>query len=487
MTGLLAYLQANVKTNPDRAALIYGDHVSSWEDLWRESRRTAAALAKVVGPGDRVLLALNAQNYVAALLACIQIGAVAVPLTRRETTREVDGIRAELSPSLCIVDDDTAQIMKLPVDQRVLNWDGLPGDLEMQDVCLNQDLSAIIHFSSGSTGRPKPIPRSHRNLALEAGSVAHAITLGSEDVVLCTTPLQHSYAGGLMAACIRANATIAIIDGFKPSSIVEFAGRIGATILAGTPYLFCALGTLKQRAQIDLPRLRFGVVGGAFLPTSFVKAFSDKFGKPLIQEYGLSEGGIVSFNSLSHLSKPTSVGRPIAGVSLSIVTETGEVAPVGVTGELVVSREAMPTFYVNHEDETRRVFSGCSVRTGDLAYVDGDGDFFIVGRIKQMINVSGNKVSPAEVMEVIISSGLVEDAAITAIANSDLGEVVGALVVPKHAALEPQHLISEILQYSRRELAAHKVPRRLTLCAEMPRLPNGKVDFKTVRMLLEAQ
>lgn len=485
MTDLLTFLDKNARINPRKSALFYDGTAWTASELLNASRTKAGALRRMgVEPGDRLLLGLSPPNYFIALLACVQLGAIAVPLTRRETPREVEAIRLALAPTRSVFDSQTAETMHASQAAGTIMWDRLDGDMETFSTVIDPDAIAVVHFSSGSTGRPKPIPRSVRNLSLEGSSVADAIPLDKNDTVFCTTPLQHSYAGGLMAACISSGAALAVIDGFRPSAIIDTAARLEATILAGTPYLFCALGALKQREKIEMPKLRFGIVGGAYLPTKFINQFQEKFDRPLIQEYGLSEGGIVSFNTVNHAAKPTSIGRPIDGVTASIVGSAGNQLPPGAVGELVVERRGMPTAYLDQPEETARVFSGLSVRTGDLAYKDDDGDLFLVGRLKQMINVSGNKVSPAEVLEVVTASGLVADAAVIGIENAETGEAVGAVVVPSDG-IDEQVLVSQLLRYCRQELAAHKVPRRMEIRSELPRLTNGKIDMNMVLSFFE--
>jgi len=323
---------------------------------------------------------------------------------------------------------------------------------------------AVLHLTSGSSGRRKGVVRGEANLVDEARGVAQALELRPTDRILCSTPVYHSFASGLLCAALW-------------SLVADHR----ASIIAGVPYVFQFLSRTAGPVRRDIGALRLAVSGGAHMHRAWNDRFRQRFGLPVVQEYGLSEGGIATFNLDDPQGRPESVGRPIPGVRLSIVDpdDPHRALPPGETGEVVVHRRFCPTAYSGDPGESRRTFfAPDSVRTGDLGLLDDEGFLFLAGRSKLMINVAGTKVAPREVEAALLAHPAVTDAVVFDYPDDVLGETVRAVVVCRDgsAPTEPR-----LIAHCRRLLSAYKVPQAVYSLKSIPRTAAGKPDLQALK------
>jgi long-chain acyl-CoA synthetase len=309
----------------------------------------------------------------------------------------------------------------------------------------------------------------------EARNVAEALAVASGDAVLCATPVYHSFAFGLLTASLHSGTPCLLMDRLAPATLLDLAERENATIIAGVPYVFQTLTALRTDRRPA--SLRLGVSGGAPLPRQTGDAFRERFGAPLVQEYGLSEAGIVTLNLDG---PPESAGTPIPNVALRIVDPDKPRCelPPGVEGEVIVQRAFPPTAYDGDAEEGREVFTPDGVRTGDLGRLDEDGRLTLTGRIKLMINVAGAKVAPREVEDVLLAHEGVYEAVVFGIAAEQGSEAVAAVVVLKAVA---GCTAAELRAYCRQRLSAFKVPASIEIASDLPRTESGKPDLLRIR------
>jgi acyl-CoA synthetase (AMP-forming)/AMP-acid ligase II len=306
--------------------------------------------------------------------------------------------------------------------------------------------------------------------------------LGADDRVLCATPVYHSFASGLLLACLLTATPCLLLDRLSPAALLDLACREAATIVAGVPYVFQTLTALASSEEAR-PPLRLGVSGGAPLQAETARCFRERFGAPLVQEYGLSEAGIVSLN-LACPERTESLGTPIPNVSLRIVdpADASRELPAGAVGEVLVQRAFPPTAYLDHPEESRATFTDHGVRTGDLGCIAPEGHLTLTGRIKSMINVAGAKVAPREVEHVLLCHPAVEEAIVFGVPSPELGEAVAAVVVLNSGSITNE---SALIAHCRERLSAYKVPATVHILPELPRTASGKPDVPRIRNLVE--
>ena len=273
------------------------------------------------------------------------------------------------------------------------------------------------------------------------------------------------------------------MDRLSPATLLDLARREAATILAGVPYVFQTLTALTPSGDAQ-PPFRLGVSGGAHLRPDTAHRFRERFGAPLVQEYGLSEAGIISLN-LTHPDRTESTGTPIPNVALCIVdpADPSRELPAGFTGEVLIRRAFPPTTYLDHPAESRQTFTPHGVRTGDLGCVDAEGCLTLTGRIKSMINVAGAKVAPREVEDALLGHPAVAEAIVFGTPSPELGEAVAAVVVLREGAVATE---PALIAHCRERLSAYKVPATVHIVPDLPRTPSGKPDLPRIRSVFNS-
>jgi long-chain acyl-CoA synthetase len=457
--NLATILIETARRQPEAEALRRGGRLVSYAELERASAGVADRLgAEGVRPGDRVALMLpNVPEFVAAYYGILRAGAVVVPL-------DVDLKRDELRWSL---DDAGASLLIAWRDLRpassVPAWLVAPGSFFGDDAPAGAierrgDDGAVILYTSGTTGRPKGAELTHTNLGRNARVMASLFGYGPEDAVLGALPLSHAFGQTCMLnAAVVAGARIVL---------APFGVSDGVTVLIGVPSMYAAL---LAAAPPPAAALRLCVCGGAPLAPELHDACERALGARMLEGYGLSETSpVASFNRLGDPPRPGSIGRPIDGVEMKLL----DPSPEGV-GEIAVRGPNVMKGYWNRPAETRAVLSPDGwLRTGDLARVDDDGAFWIVGRSKELIIRDGRNVYPREIEDVLHGHPEVLEAAVLGIADPLLGEEVVACVVVAPGASVGE---DELRDYVRDRVAESKYPRHVWLARSLPRGRTGKL------------
>jgi len=487
---LLSFLEENAARLPAQRA--YADPCRSltWRDLRDEVTRVTSFLAGAgVVPGVPVLLCLPSDvTWIATFLALRCCGCVVVPEAWTASVRELEMTARTCKVRFAVTTAEKQEELRsaleaFPAPVLVVSDTGTG---PRSPAPLRRTLGpALVHQTSGSSGLRKWILRDERNLVDEARAVAAALRLVPRDGVLCTTPVHHSFASGLALASLSAGAACWLLPKFRAATTVKWLTSGEITILAGVPYVYQVLSTITVAAGTRASALRAAISGGAHLPRPWVKAFEQRFGLSVHQEYGLSEGGIVSLEDLLSLSS-ASVGTAIPGVRISIVDpeDPARTLPDGTVGEVLVERQWAPRSYMGASDESARTFlPDGRVRTGDLGRVDEAGRLHLIGRLKQMINVSGTKVAPREVEDVLLSFPTVQEAVVVGLPDRLSGESVAAAVVFRPG--EPPST-AELRSFCRGRLSDYKTPRRFTSLECMPRTTTGKIDREAIVRTMQA-
>ncbi|HEY3020171.1 MAG TPA: long-chain fatty acid--CoA ligase, partial [Solirubrobacteraceae bacterium] len=335
--------------------------------------------------------------------------------------------------------------------------------------------TAVILYTSGTTGKPKGAELTHGNLRRNVEITAVKLVGAHEDdVVLGALPLFHSFGQTCsMNAAVRAGACLDMIPRFDPGKALEIMQRDGVTVFQGVPTMFHALLNHPERERYDTSRLRLCTSGGAALPVEVLRGFEAAFRCKVLEGYGLSETSpVASFNHPDRERKPGSIGTPIEGVEMKVFDDKDNEVAQGEVGEIVIRGHNVMKGYWNRPDATEEVMRGGWFHTGDMAYVDEEGYFFIVDRKKDMIIRGGYNVYPREIEEVLYEHPAVSEAAVVGVPDEKMGEEVGAAVSLKPGA---EADADELRYFVKQRVAAYKYPRKIWFVDELPKGPTGKI------------
>jgi long-chain acyl-CoA synthetase len=293
-------------------------------------------------------------------------------------------------------------------------------------------------------------------------------------VVLVALPLFHSFGQTCqMNTTLYYGGTITLMPRFEPQKALEIMQRDRVTHFSGVPTMYFYLLNFPGADQYDLSALRFLSSGGSAMPVEVLHAFKAKYGVTIQEGYGLSETSpVASFNHLDRPPKPGSIGTPIWGVEMRCVDTEGRDVPPGELGEIVIRGHNVMKGYYKRADATAESIRDGWFYTGDVAYKDEDGYYFIKDRVKDMIIRGGFNVYPREIEEVLYAHPAIAEAAVIGVHDQALGEEVKAVVAfkPGQSATEP-----EIIEYCRERLAAYKYPRSVEIRDTLPKTATGKI------------
>jgi oxalate---CoA ligase len=338
------------------------------------------------------------------------------------------------------------------------------------------DIALVLH-TSGTTSRPKIVPLSQRNVCASARSIRETLALSSSDRGLVIMPLFHIH--GLMAALLAplsAGGEVCCSPGFNALKFFSWLNEVQPTWYSGVPTMHQAI-LLRAAHNADVVkanRLRFIRSSSSALPTKVIGDLESTFGVPVIEAYGMTEASHqMASNSLPpRQRKPGTVGTA-AGPEVRVVDTSGKTLPPGVTGEIVIRGPNVMKEYENNPKANADAFYDGWFRTGDQGIMDTDGYVSIVGRLKEIINRGGEKISPREVDEIIMEHPAVHQCVTFSLPHEMLGEDVAAAVVLKQGAEASD---KELRQFAASKLADFKVPRKILILKEIPVGATGKLQ-----------
>lgn len=515
---------------PNRTAILFHNWKVTYRKLKRLVDLAAANLKKTgVKAGDRVAIMLpNCPQAVISYWACLKIGAVVVmtnPLymekellhhfndsgtqtliTLNLLWKRIDSLRPRLNLKRIFI-TSIADCLSFPLNilytlksrrefklesiaydgSTVLRWKSLL-KLTLLDaphpIDPHQDLAAL-QYTGGTTGIAKGVMLTHANLgynAQQARAVLHSIQETGE-VILGLLPFFHIYG---LTVCVNLGAligaTLIPVAKFVPLDVLKTIDKGRPTIFPCAPSIFVALLQQKNLDKYDLSSVRYCVSGSAPMPASVMEKFNSLTnGADIIEGFGLTEASpITHLNPLRGKSKNGSIGLPFPDTDAAIVDmEVGAVPlPMGKIGELIVRGPQVMRGYWNRPDETASVLRNGWLYTGDIAYMDEEGYFFIVDRKKDIIISGGYNVYPREIDEVLHEHPAVKEAVSVGINHQTRGEIIKAYIV-----LKENHTVTkaEILAFCRDKLANYKVPKQVEFREDLPKSIVGKVLRRVIR------
>ena len=467
--NLATTLHESALATPDKFVCRTATRDIPYRELDEQSGRFAAALRSAgLDRGDRVAVQLpNVPEFLVAYFGILKAGLVMVPLNPLLTQAETDYLVTHAGARRHFAD---------PVEVAALcDAAGEAADAAEVAATEPQD-TAVIIYTSGTTGKPKGAELSHFELYMSATVAPESFGAVPEDVTLAVLPLFHIY--GLSCAVnstVRHGATMSLVRRFDVEAVLDAMEQHGVTITLGVPTMYHALLT-ADLGERRLDRFRVASCGGAPMPRALIEGFEARFGVAVLEGFGMSETGAAGFLNRPDARRVGSIGKPLWGVQARIEGAAGT-GPEHV-GELLIKGHVVMTGYHDDPSATAEALADGWLHTGDLAYVDEDGFYFIVDRIKDLVIRGGFNVYPREVEEVLYRHPGVLEAAVVGRPDERLGEEIVAVLVPRPGArLEAE----EVIAFCRASLAGYKCPREIRLVEQLPRNASGKVLKRDLR------
>jgi acyl-coenzyme A synthetase/AMP-(fatty) acid ligase len=444
---------------------------------------SGAFAARGVRRGDVVMtLVGNRIEWVLSLLACWRMGAVALPCSTQLRRQDLALRVAAADPKLCVGEDgllaelpDGVETMTMAEVAAALDEDRpqeTPAAIEMMEA----EDPALIVFTSGTTGEPRGVVHAYRYLLGQQGQADHWFGSRKGELAWCTTATGWSKsARNVFLAPWLTGAAAVIHDGrFDPAERLDFAEALGVNVLCQAPTEYRMLA--KRTTLRPLPTLRRMVSAGEPLEAETIAAFRRATGLETADGYGQTETGHISGNHVGVPIRHGSMGKPLPGLEIRLVTPEG--SDDTSSGELQLRAASSPTFFSRYLDGER--FEGEWWRTGDLVREDEDGYLYFEGRDDDIILSSGYRIGPFEVESALLSHPDVAEAAAVAAPDPERGAVVRAIVVPRDR--EPsEELARELQEHCKRETAPYKFPRIVEFTTELPKTTSGKIKRAELR------
>ncbi|MGA7953628.1 MAG: long-chain fatty acid--CoA ligase [Gloeobacterales cyanobacterium] len=490
----LAHLLDQTATDhPERVAFMNAEQQLSYQEFQKQSMALAGGLKQLgVGKGDRVAIMLpNILPFPTLTYAIWRLGAQLVTLNPLMKSQEVAYILSDSEAIVLVTLGALADGLELPeyqgawvvlgeTSQQAVPYPQLfQANPAIQPEPLGADEVVAVIYTSGTTGRPKGAMLTSRNLDFDSAAAGEAIKLSVDDRLYCVLPLFHVYALNVaLLVCVRSGASVFLEPRFVPQVTLKHLKEYHCTVFIGVPALFGAL--LAASKEGDLQKLRCCISGSAPLPISVLKQFEEKFQTVILEGDGPTEcSPVTSFNPIDGTRKIGSIGIPLAEIEMAIVNpETDEFIPVGDVGEIVVKGPNVFKGYWNQPEETAKVLKNGWYHTGDLGYVDEDGYFYIVDRIKDLIIVGGLNVYAREVEEILYQHPAIIACAVVGEYDTLRGEVVHAFVEIKE---HKTSIEKDIIKFTQEQLADYKCPRKVTVLEQLPRSLTGKILKRTLK------
>ncbi|CAM5570657.1 putative Long-chain-fatty-acid--CoA ligase [Streptomyces afghaniensis 772] [Streptomyces afghaniensis] len=509
---------------PKHKAIHFMGKEMTFKTLYKKTLQFAAYLQHLgVKKGDRVAVMLpNIPQTVISFYAILQAGAIAVPVNPLYQEREIEFIMKDSGAKVIITLDmlynrvervmkqtDLEQIIVtsikdyLPFPKNIVypfiqvKEQGKPPTISssnsthlfiqtlkskesvLKEVPINfEEDIAILQYTGGTTGFPKGVILTHQNLVANTSMCRqwlYKMEKGKEKM-LAVMPLFHVY--GLMTVLVLSVMEVykmILVPKFDASGLLKTIHKQKPTVFPGAPTIYIGLMNHPDISQYDLSSIKGAISGSAPLPVEVIEKFEEKTGGKIVEGYGLTETSPVTHVNFlwdNEIVKG-SIGVPWPGTDAAIFSlESGEILPVGEVGELAIKGPQVMKGYWNNEEETNKVLKDGWLLTGDIAYMDEKGYFYIVDRKKDIIIAGGFNIYPREIEEVLYEHPAVMEASVVGVKDSYRGETVKAFIVLREGMTVTEE---ELNQFMRRKLASFKVPRIYEFREELPKTAVGKV------------
>ena len=470
----------------DRPALIFGERRFTYAELDRDVSALAAGfIALGLTRGERVALHLqNRPEFVLAYYAAQKAGLVPLSLNITYRSEELEYIIGNAAAAAVItadgIDANLPPRDRTPSVRHLLHakdLDGLRGGASVRSADCDREDTAAILYTSATTGRPKGVVLTHANIVSNSYATVHHLKMTEHDRGLCALPMFHCFGqNAIMNALVTAGGTLVLHERFVPDAFVAAAAAHRITILYAVPTMYILFLAMNPSPDFSSVRLCFSAA--ATLPGDVEERWHATHGHWIQQGYGLTETSPFASYNHEFAFRRGSVGTPIENVEMKVVDAEGREVADGELGEIAIKGPNVMKGYFGNAQATRESIRAGWFHSGDIGYRDADGYFFIVDRLKDMINVAGFKVFPREVEEVLFRHPAVKEAAVVGVPDPVRGEAVKAFVVLEAGA---SVTVEALQSLCRGALASVKVPQRIEFIPMLPKNPTGKVLKKELR------
>lgn len=529
-TSVYTNLEVAARRYPEKTAVFFYGSKLSYEQLRIDVDTLAGYLQQHCGVarGDRVVLYMqNSPQFIIAFYAILRADAVVVPVNPMNVTSEIKHVVEDCGAKVAVaggeilpqilpllghaVDiiirvryadylfeetdlnlpdalrsvDQLADVPLIDMRGQLVEWvDALKKKcVPNEHLAGPQDL-AVIPYTSGTTGRPKGCVHTHQSMMHAAVSCAEWPRTPKDSVSLCSLPLFHvTGMQNCMNMPIFLGASIVLMTRWEAECAAHLIERQRVSTWVTIPTMLIDLLNLHNAEKFDLTSISYLSGGGAAMPQAIAQQIQERWGIAYVEGYGLSETMSATHINPPHRSKQQCLGIPVFNTEALVVQPLNfEPVGAGVTGEILVCGPQVFQGYWQSPEATREAFVEINgkkyLRTGDLGYMDEDGYFFMIDRLKRMINVSGFKVWPAEVETVLFQHPSIQEACVIAVPDARRGEAVKAVVVLKDGL----DVTEEQLQgWARKHMSPYKVPRSFQIVSHLPRSASGKVQWRALQ------
>lgn len=504
---------ANAQQFPENPAVVIEGQIHRYGELLDHAQRLAAALhERGFQRGDRVAIYMdNTWPCVVSIYATLLSGGVFLVINPQTKADKLEFILNDCGAAFLLTDGHLASVFipviehcstlgkvicsgKVPQHARVESYDAVmastsPRAMPEKNIAL--DLAALI-YTSGSTGHPKGVMHTHLSMRFAAESLIEYLRLSAEHRVLCVLPLAFDYGLYQLLMAMHLGATLVLERSFTyPAQVFARMEELQVTVFPGVPTVFAMLLSAHGRSPLKFPSVTRVTNTAAALADDYVPRLREIFPNALIYKmYGLTECKRVSYLEPEMIdAKPGSVGKAIPGTEVYLLSADGQPVPPGETGILHVRGPHVMLGYWNRPDLSDAMLkpgrwpSERVLCTQDLFRMDADGCLYFVGRSDDLIKTRGEKVSPAEVENVLHGIAGIREAAVIGIVDDMLGQAVRAYVV-----LEPESTLTDkqIRAACLARLENFMVPKDVVIVASLPKTATGKISKKALHEQVKA-
>lgn len=471
--------------NLDKTAIIHRDDEISYRELCSGINAAAALCGS---SGSVLVYSENSPLFAMAFYGAIKSGCTCIPVNPTASAGELAYIIETLDVRKTFAEEKLVKKLRSKAGDRELTI-FTEKDLEKEGAAspqarsINPEDTAVIMFTSGSTALPKGVMLSHRNLICNTESIIEYLKLTESDRIEVVLPFYYCYGTSLLNTHLRCGGSLVINNRFMfPDTVLQDIDRYSCTGFAGVPSTFQILLRMTDLSKSHIPSLRYITQAGGKLQDACITELADTLkGVDIIVMYGQTEATA----RLSYLppefvrAKMGSIGKGIPGTRLHVLNSEGQQVKPGETGEIAAEGGNVMKGYLNDEEATKEVLRNGLLYTGDIGTVDEDGFIYVLAREKNIIKCGGNRVSPKDIENVIMTMPEVVECAATGVPHDILGEAVKAWVVlrPGTQGVDAETITKRCAE----TLEKHKVPKYVEFLGSLPKNSSGKVLYKNLK------
>lgn len=469
---------------------VHGDRLT-FAELYTLSLQFADLLNEMdLHKGDRIIVQANKNiGHIALYLAALRIGIIFIPLNPNYSAGEMQFFLQKTSPALLVIDDVSADFSGKIAILGNGEAQGLWKEAKSRKISTSRPIAvtaedpAAIVFTSGTTGTPKGAILSQGALFHNAQALTKIWAIHDQDCLLHALPLFHVH--GLfiaMNSLLLAGAEQWLLPKFTAKQVAVNLGH--ATMFMGVPTYYHRLLQETQLGKKDLDQVRLFISGSAPLTPKLFAAFKERFGKPILERYGMSEAGVIASNPLDEKDRQAStVGYALPDTKIRIADNSGEQRPPNEIGNVEIKSPSLFSGYWQEPKKTAEEFTPDGYfKTGDLGSLSPDGRLTLVGRAKDLVISGGLNIYPKEIERILDEIDAVEESAVIGLPDPDFGEKLVAILVAKSDPI-PNDILLKALEG---KLARFKRPKAFHWLPELPRNAMGKVQKNLLRQQFAA-